>query len=111
MDHGRAPAETKPKPVRGRVSEIMHFINDKGKEQIIAALASREDAWDVNGCVKLINQFMDSRGNRRSKKSIEKSIQEAERKGDQELLNKLLVKKQQMAVSKQKQKMSLLYRK
>ncbi len=110
-DHGRAPAETQPKPVRGRVSEIMHFINDKGKEQIIAALASREDAWDINGCVKLINQFMDARGNRRSKKSIEKSIQEAEQKGDQELLNKLLVKKQRMAVSKQKQKMSLLYRK
>ena len=75
------------------------------------ALASKEDAWDMNGCVKLINQFVDARGSRRSKKSIEKSIQEAEQKGDQELLNKLLVKKQQMAVSKHKQKMSILYRK
>ena len=75
------------------------------------ARASREDAWDINGGVKLINQFMDARGNRRSKKSIDKSIQEAEKKGDHELLNKLLLKKQQMAVSKQKQKISLLYRK
>jgi hypothetical protein len=54
---------------------------------------------------------VEARGNRSRKQSIEKSIQEAEQKGDQELLNKLLVKKQQMAVSKQKQKMSLIYRK
>ena len=104
-------AEDRQKPVRGRVSEIMHVIHDREKEQIVAALASKEDAWDRTGCMKLINQFINARGNSRNKNSIEKRIQEAEQKGDQELLNKLLVQKQQMAVSKQKQKMALLDRK
>jgi DNA primase len=110
-DHADQFADVRQKTVRGRVSEIMHFIHDRDKEQIIAALASREDAWDINGCMKLINQFINARGNSRTKNLIEKRIQEAEQKGDHELLNKLLVQKQKMAVSKQKQKIALLDRK
>jgi DNA primase len=105
------PVETEGKTVRGRVSEIMTFIDDAEKERIVAALSSSEDSWDIKGCVKLINQFIEASRGYPGNNSIEKRIQEAERKGDQELLTKLLSEKQQLAVSKQKQKMSSLYRK
>ncbi|UCH19972.1 MAG: DNA primase [Deltaproteobacteria bacterium] len=105
------PVETEAKTARGRVSEIMTFIDDVEKERIVAALSSSEDSWDIEGCVKLINQFIEASRGHHDKNSIEKRIQEAERRGDQELLTQLLSEKQQLAVSKQKQKMSSLYRK
>jgi DNA primase len=97
--------------VRGRVSEIMTFINDKKQERIIAELASSEDTWDIQGCRKLIHQFIDASRGRRPNNSIEKRIRQAELNGDQKLLAKLLSEKQQIAISKQRQKMSLLQRK
>jgi DNA primase len=110
-DHSLQPTGALGREVRGRVSEIMTYIKDKDKEQIIAELASSEDSWDIKGCMKLINQFIDASNGRRCDNSIGKRIQEAERNGDQALLAKLLSKKQQIAVSKQKEKMSLLDRK
>ncbi len=110
-DYSTSAAGSDRKIVDRRVSEIMTFINDKAKERIIAELASRENFWNIKGCVKLANQYIEAGRSRRNDSAIEERIQEAERKGDRELLSKLLLEKQQMAVLKQKQKMSLLYRK
>jgi DNA primase len=110
-NHRSAPSGTFGGKVRGRVSEIMTFIDDKKQERIVAELASSEDTWDLQGCRKLIHQFIDASRGRRRNNSIEKRIQAAERSGDQELLTKLLSEKQQMAIAKQKQKMSILQRK
>jgi DNA primase len=100
--------ETSDSSGSGRVSEIMDHLDQKEKEPIIAALASKEDSWEMNGCLRLINQFIQTRQNHRSKRLLEKQIKEAEKQNDQKRLEILLIQKQQIAVSKQKQKMTFL---
>ncbi len=92
----------------GCVLEVMDYIAEKEIEPIIAALASKEDSWEMHGCIRLINQFIQTSQNRRNKDLLEKQIQEAEKQNDQKRLEKLLIQKQQIAISKQKQKMTYL---
>jgi DNA primase len=91
-----------------RVSEIMNHIDKKETEPIIAALASQEYSWEMNGCRRLLNQFIQTSQDHRNKRLLERQISEAEKQGDQKLLEKLLIQKQHIAVSKQKQKMTFL---
>ena len=91
-----------------RVSEIMNHIAKKETEPIIAALASQEYSWEMNGCHRLLNQFIQTSQDHGNKRLLEKQISDAEKQGDQKLLEKLLIQKQHLAVSKQKQKMTFL---
>ncbi len=109
-NHDRAPGDEHEFANGNRVSEFMNFIDDQEKKSIITSLALEEESWELEGCIKLITQFVETSRNRRSKGFIEKQIKEAEEKNDQELLIKLLIEKQNMAVLKQKQKMALLNR-
>jgi hypothetical protein len=74
---------------------------------MIAALAMEEESWQLEGCIKLITQFIEIRQNSRNKNFIEKQIKEAEKKKDHKLLLKLLIEKQNMAVLRQKGKLSM----
>ena len=89
------------------VSEIINLIDDKEKRSIIAALAIEEESWQLDGCIKLITQFIEIRRKNRNKSFIERQIKEAEKKNDQALLLKLLNEKQNMAVLRQKEKIAL----
>jgi DNA primase len=89
------------------VSEIINLVVDKEKKSMIAALAMEEESWQLEGCIKLITQFIEIRQNSRNKNFIEKQIKEAEKKKDHKLLLKLLIEKQNMAVLRQKGKLSM----
>ena len=87
-----------------RVSDIM--IDDKEQENMMASLSMGEDIWDYESCRVILARFESIR-NRSEKKLIEQ-IKAAEKDNDLELLAKLLVKKQKMAVLSEKKKMTLL---
>ncbi len=89
------------------VSEILNSIHDDEKKRIIAKLGISDDLWARNGCIKLINQFLDISRARHEKKLIEQ-IKDAERRNDQELLLKLLIEKQKKAVHTEKQKITII---
>jgi hypothetical protein len=90
------------------VDAVMNLVDAESERRIIAGLSIIEDKWEINGCIKLITQFVKYNQKHRSGSFIEKQIKEAERNNDQELLLKLLNEKQNMAVLKEKQKMALL---
>jgi hypothetical protein len=61
-----------------------------------------EDAWEKNGCLKLIAQFIKNSQKRRDRRILDE-IKAAEEQNDQEKLAKLLKQKQKLAVRSQKQ--------
>ncbi|MBT8358616.1 MAG: hypothetical protein KJO61_12715, partial [Deltaproteobacteria bacterium] len=89
------------------VSEIINLIDDKEKKSIIAALAIEDESWQLEGCIRLITQFIAIRQKSRNKNFIEKQIKEAEKTNDHKLLLRLLNEKQNMAVLRQKEKIAL----
>ena len=83
-----------------RISEL--FIDNPEQEKLISALAMIDEAWEKNGCMKLIAQFI-KKGQRRRDRQILDEIKAAEEKNDQETLAKLLKQKQKLAMRSQKQ--------
>jgi DNA primase len=78
------------------------FIDKPEQERIISALAMIEEAWEKNGCMKLIAQFIKNRQKRHDRRILNE-IKAAEEKNDQEKLAKLLKQKQKLAMRSQKQ--------
>jgi DNA primase len=78
------------------------FIDKPEQERILSALAMIEDAWEKNGCLKLIAQFIKNSQKRRDRRILDE-IKAAEEQNDQEKLAKLLKQKQKLAVRSQKQ--------
>lgn len=89
-----------------QVSDIMNLFEDKEQRDMVASLAIGEDKWDYESCVVIINRFDSTRN--QDEKELLKKIKMAEKNNDFELLEKLLSKRQKMAVLKEKKKMSLL---
>jgi DNA primase len=88
-----------------QISELLDAVENPEQKRLITALAMVEESWDESGCLKLIQQFVKSR-NRRKDNRILEQIKAAERKNDQETLNRLLKEKQKMATRRQKQRMA-----
>ncbi len=86
-----------------QISEL--FIDKPEQERIISALAMTEEAWEKNGCMKLIAQFV-KHGQKGRDRRILNEIKAAEEKNDQETLAKLLKQKQKLAMRGQKQHLS-----
>jgi DNA primase len=61
-------------------------------QNLVASLALEENLWDHEGCVKLLNQFENSRKNKNN--TILEKIRAAEKRGDHEQWLKLLQEKQ-----------------
>ncbi len=78
------------------------FIGKPEQERLISALAMIEEAWEINGCLKLISQFVKNGQKRRDHQLIDQ-IKAAEKNNDQEALAKLLKQKQKLAMRSQKQ--------
>ncbi|MBW1899401.1 MAG: DNA primase [Deltaproteobacteria bacterium] len=73
------------------VSDLIATIDIPQERQLVASLAIEEDMWGNEGCLKLINQFTDSR--KRKQSDLLMKIKKAEAQNDQELLNELLMQR------------------
>jgi len=85
-----------------QISELLGLIDNPEQKRLITALAMIEESWDEGGCLKLIHQFVKSRKRFWDNRILEQ-IKAAERKNDQEELDRLLKKKQKLAIRSQKQ--------
>ena len=88
------------------IVDFINLIEDNEKRGIVASMAFKENKWDYDGCLNILNRF-ESKRNKNERTLIQK-IKEAEENNDLELLSKLLSKKQKMAVLSEKKKMALL---
>ena len=88
-----------------QISELLNVITDPEQQRLVSALAMVEESWDESGCLKLIAQFVQNGQKRRNRQILER-IKAAEKKNDQETLNRLLREKQKLAVRSQKQRIA-----
>jgi DNA primase len=88
-----------------QISELLGVVDNPEQKRLITALAMTEEPWDESGCLKLIYQFVKSRKRLRDNRILEQ-IKAAERKNDQEALDRLLREKQKLAVRGQKQRLA-----
>jgi DNA primase len=88
-----------------QISELIGAIENPEQERLITALAMIEESWDESGCLKLIHQFIKSRRKLKDNRILEQ-IKAAERKNDQQALERLLKEKQKLAIRSQKQQLA-----
>jgi DNA primase len=79
----------------GEVSDILNTIDDAEIRNIVTSLAISKEVWNLNGCLKLIQQFESSRS--RYEDDLLRKIKAAEDNNDDKLLLELLKKKQAKA--------------
>jgi DNA primase len=91
-----------------RVSELMSQVDDRQIQNLIASLAMGDESWNRKGCLRLLGKFVESGAKHRDGGLLERQIKDAEKCNDQELLLKLLSKKQKMAERIEQQKMAIL---
>lgn len=84
-----------------QISELFDAVDNSEQKRLITELAMVEEPWDEGGCVKLIHQFVKSRKRIRDYGILEQ-IKAAEKKNDQEALDRLLREKQKRAGRNQK---------
>jgi DNA primase len=102
------PQSGGPDPApQGFIAEITNRLDDESLRQMAVHLAIEDEDWSHQGCVKLINHFVDTARKRIGLKDIEDRIKQAELNDDQDLLEKLLTEKQNMAVLREKRKMAV----
>jgi len=80
------------------------FAENKEQEILIASLSIENDlwAWDKDGCLKLIDQFLSSNNNQGA--DLTRKIRDACNRNDDELVSRLLEEKQQhLKMLKEKQ--------
>ena len=88
------------------IVDVINLIEDNEQRGIVASMAFRENKWDYDGCLNILNRFESIRNKKEN--TLIKKIKEAEENNDLELLSKLLSKKQKMAVLSERKKMALL---
>ncbi len=85
------------------IPDLLAKADNSEIRQVIASLSIGDDAWDYEGCLNLIAQFISSRANR--EKNLLNKIKAAEAQNDHDLLVTLLREKQlqikKKAISKQ----------
>jgi DNA primase len=92
---------------KGRsVSNLISIVDDDEKRNILASLSIKEEMWNRKGCRKVITKFIQNSPLRYSV-SLTEQIKAAEKDNNQDLLFKLLQKKQNIAVSDERQKQEL----
>lgn len=83
------------------ISDIFRWIDDDKMRRIVSELSIENEAWDYNGCIRLIRQF-DQIARKRRDKLLIHEIKAAESENNQELLYRLLTKKQKNAISRKR---------
>lgn len=92
------------------VADILGALVEPRDQQLVADMAIRDEEWDIEGCEKQLLHFVETARKNRVRKDIDNRIKEAVRYGDDDLVNKLLVEKQRLAVKREKRKMAILNR-
>jgi len=88
------------------IVDFINLIEDNDARGIVASMAFKENQWDYDGCLNILNRFESICLKKET--TLIKKIKEAEENNDLELLSKLLSKKHKMAVLSEKKKMALL---
>jgi DNA primase len=88
------------------IVDVINLIEDNDVRGIVASMAFKENHWDYDGCLNILNRFESIRHKKET--TLINKIKEAEENNDLELLSKLLSKKHKMAVLSEKKKMALL---
>ena len=84
--------------IHGNVAGIISLTDDKLIRNTVASLAIVDEAWEYNGCMKLLQQFETNKT--RSNNTLLNKIKAAEKESDYELLLGLLKQKQNQAEKK-----------
>jgi DNA primase len=102
-----APGVSMPGDDRWVAAFISEF-GDEDTRRLVSDLAFQEEVWTAEGCRKLIAHFVDTAMQSGTGPDLDGRIREAERRNDHEQVRKLLLQKQNMAVSREKRKMAIL---
>ena len=91
-----------------QVSELMSRVDSEQKQTLVAALAIRDESWNMKGCLRLLGKFVEKGQKLRDRGVLNEQIKAAEKSNDHDQLLKLLNQKQKMAERSEKQKMAIL---
>jgi DNA primase len=78
------------------IADLVSLWDEPEKKKVVARLSMKDEHWDRNGCMNLLNQFENSI--RRRDKALLRRIEAAEKNGDDTLLAELLRQKQHQAL-------------
>ena len=88
-------------------AKILDGINDDRLRSRVSFLASQEQEWSYDNCLKLLLHFVESARKERTKRDFDRQIKAAELTNDQQTLEKLLAEKQQKAEQHYRQKQKI----
>lgn len=80
------------------VSELISSCSDPEKRKLITTLAMANEAWNREGCLKLLSRFVENTKNRRILADLDQRIRDAEKGNDENTLIRLLAERQKLAV-------------
>ena len=86
---------------------LSQLENDKDRD-LLASLAMADESWTIQGCRRLLAQFVNLHANKGPLGDIDARIKSAEKSNDQEKLLQLLNEKQKLVVQQKEQKLKLL---
>jgi hypothetical protein len=82
-----------------RVAELMDDTPEPEAKRLIATLAMGEEEWNREGSLKLLTYFVENTRHRQRMTVLERQIAEAEKRGDEDSLVRLLTERQRLAAS------------
>lgn len=89
-------------------SELLSRIESDAERDLAASLAMAEESWTLQGCRRLLAQFVNLHVNRAASMDLENQIKSAEKDKDQARIMHLLDQKQKIVLRQKRQKMKLL---
>lgn len=90
------------------IAAVLDRIAEEPVRALVSDLAMQPRQWSAEGCRKLIGHFVENRQHRHRVQRIDAQIRQAEGDKDQDLLDKLLREKQQLAIHHHRRKTALL---
>ncbi len=89
-DIGNNLLQNKKIILKGGISDIISKIEDEEQNRIITSFGIKDESWDEEGCIKIINQFQFETNVKKNKINLLKKIKHAEKENNLELLSELL---------------------
>ena len=89
-------------------AELLSQIENDKDRDLLALLAMADESWTLQGCRRLLAQFVSLHAGKGPLAEIEARIKAAEKSNDQEKLLQLLNEKQKIVVQQKEQKLKLL---
>jgi hypothetical protein len=93
------------------IADILSSLTNEKDRQLVADMAMRDEAWTIDGCEKQILHFVETSQKKRLQQDIDTRIKDAIRQKNDDLVNELLVEKQNLAIKRERRKMALINRK